>query len=637
MSSLNYPFITLKTPKEVIGSTLDNKANHAIYQAITINTSISNAKLNGLFNTSMEIPGIRTGSKSELTYPIKRLIEDNLIQQIFTLQYAEGMGFQVQTSYIAIPQDKPDKIDNVFTQVLEQSVKNITNYIDNIIIFDTISFAKELKLNLEQNAVFSSNNYPTAILDPFSSIAKYSSEIPLNKGVIDGTATEIEQELILAGKIAKLTDGVFIPIADKDLLARYETADRFIKDEIYPLHKTKTQEEIEKINHEEEIISMEKFGDQGLDLKRKRAEILDKAISAAFSGSAHYPGSLAIMTVLLLDRLANDKYKAKEEEEIKQGYESYLKTMAKTSTRWIEMILFLDQKIIGDTHPEIWVKLKKDKRISFTTWIHKGNEYYILSNKDKSVIVKSITDMSDHPPSEKWKILAFRQLVEDTEKSIPDIFSDKKTIKAYGSLLKKAYVAYFPWYYPFLIHFSFFLDLFFKKAKDSIKAEQEAQKKRKEKQDNEKNNKLAAEKLKRIEESKADRTKHQIIMSIEDIAFKSEKIPFYTDVMKLSNIENEAYFDEMLKNENFQLIPLKKNAGKEETVVLFPIDHQWRGREARLKSVLNKQINVLTEKHGEKKILLPFKLLYNILGKQSKSPESSSVTLAEDDKETISL
>lgn len=613
-------FLNLLTPKDVVGINLDNRANHALFQAINQSTTMSNARMAALFNTDNEVPGIRVNSKAELVYPLKKLLEARLIQQLFFLIFNEEEGIVAKTCFVALPVEKQEKLINIYANILEQSIKNIQSYLNGYLKFDESQFAKELETNLAREPALSSQIYPISIFEPFKQIDSLDSEIPLHKSVIEATKSEIEQELILKQNIVKIEDDIYFPINENDLLRRYEIADAFIVNKLCPLHKTENAE-IEKINHEEDLYRLDRYTKRETNHKKRRAELLDKILSAKHNNSS-YPGNLAVLTVLLLDNKAKELYKKQEESLIQTEYDSNCKIIINNSDDWANLLHFFDEEKISSMHPESWEKLKKDKKFINNPWLSKGKEIHLLAVKNRPTFVKIIKSMYHNPPSDKWKVLAFKELLEKAEPSMTDLFKDKELIKIYGLVLKKAYVSYFPWYYPILIHFKFFLDRFFAHAKLKIKEEQEIQRQKKEKNDLEIARKKESEKLKQLAENKNIRLKNEIISILEKIFFTEESIPFFTSVMNQCNINSEEQFTEVIQNEKFQIINLKKNAEKEDMVILFPLDHEWRGRESKLKNVLHKKINTLATKPGDaKKEIFPYKMLYNHLNRQSDKKE----------------
>ena len=113
-----------------------------------------------------------------------------------------------------------------------------------------------------------------------------------------------------------------------------------------------------------------------------------------------------------------------------------------------------------------------ERYLACASWYLPKEEVYVFAPRRLSAFLNCISDMNRSMPEATWKILAVKILIEANEKYLQSLFTNENTVKMYGNLLSKAYMDYFPWYYPLFIYFTFFRNIFFASAKIKIETEQ---------------------------------------------------------------------------------------------------------------------------------------------------------------------
>lgn len=628
MGIINHSFLELKTPKDSIAASLNNKTNFLIYQEILKSTTINASKNKKLFTIKNEVPEARLKSWGEMSYPLKRLMEDSLIQQLLIFQYNEVAGLTVGTCFIAAPLEKADSIYTIYENILDQSIKNIHAYLDNSVKFNANNFKKELEANLTNRLPLTPINYPENLTDIFWQIEDSYFDVPLEYEVRTGMIGELEDELIHTNKIIKMGEGIYLPITPDHIKDKFEATDDFIKTSIYPLYKQIIGNEIEAINENEEEYRLNPFHEISTAFPRDRAEILHSVISPKYN--EHYPGELAIMTVLLLEPKANEFYQKEQDESIKKKLDEYRNIIINTSEIWQEIIHFFAEETLKSVHPKVWSKLQTDKSLTYAPWYLKKESIDVYAPRNNISFQNIIKSMNAYPPDASWKILAFKNLLETNEHLMPNLFTNQDTIKQYGNLLKKAYLDYFPWYYPILVHFKFFRDIFFTSAKAKIQAEQLYLRNKSDAKKREAEKKAQLERKKNIKDKASLKQRKELIECMDILYFKDNIIPTRKTLLDKCNFENSSILETILHMHKFQFISISKGDG-ENSAILYPMDHEWRGKESRLKNMLHKKIEAFVEKEqDDKKYILPYKLLYNYLTALNKMPLDSMDELKED-------
>ena len=632
MANEDYIFLEIKLPKEALGNSLDNKMNHALYQAILANTTQSGANLMGLFNTSMDVPGVRVHAESDLDSPLKRLLDDELIQMLIYITYDEyDKSLDILPCFIGIPQDRYENLTSIYIKTIDQSVKSIEFYISSL-AFDEEEYYRELEANLNQPKPLTSAEYRFSVVEPFVKANNWNKEVKIPKIVLDTTREELARELAAKKVAVRFEDDKFFYL-DKTLSKRIDLAGKLIKEKIAPLYQDSLGNELAPIASAENKYFEKPFAKPTSEFHFQRADLINKHLLA--QGKSNYPGRLALLTVIFLHEHASEQYNTDWENNINEEFRDIKTLITAPGEEWPDIVFYFSEDRIKTINPVVWDKLLSDKDLAATEWHLKDDTSFAIIHKKLSSFRKAIRSMAVTPPPEKWKILAFKQLLEITEPDLPDIFQEGELVRIYGHLLRVAYMNYFPWYYPLLIHFAFFRDLFFKNAKLRINAEQDFL--GQVNAERQSANKKAS--AKREQASKAnDRTneiKNRLISILDQIYFTEKKIPVVQDVINQSGFP-EAEVSSCIKTTRFQIFRLRKEDNQGNSILIYPIDHEWRGRSAKLQKILHDQVEAFKQGGKEKsKEAFPYNRLYNHLTKSKSAPASAGKKEETDPYETF--
>ncbi|MEQ9367153.1 MAG: hypothetical protein RIF32_23165, partial [Leptospirales bacterium] len=190
---------------------------------------------------------------------------------------------------------------------------------------------------------------------------------------------------------------------------------------------------------------------------------------------------------------------------------------------------------------------------------------------------------------------AVKHILEEHEDDFRYLFDDTDFLVSYGAMLRRVYINYIPWYLRLLLSFgiTWFQDYSFQLAKKAIQAEQGSlavrNRQREEERKLEKDEERKVE-LNRIREASAA---NQIVEQL-DAAFFGERgrVPSLgeiQDAVAAHSKMEETTFQEMLRKDNFQIAPMPgKDAAPRDAVLLYPLNHEWRTRAARLRRVLER-------------------------------------------------
>ncbi|MBP9887856.1 MAG: hypothetical protein KBF93_16275 [Leptospiraceae bacterium] len=605
-----HSFLNLRTPKDSVASSLNNKTGYSLYQLILKSSTIANSKSGNLFSDPELVMGNKLESRNDIIYPMKRLMEDKLILHLFYLSFDPSKEVKAQSCFISMPTEKSDSIESIYKNILNTSVQNIILYIENDLKYHPDRFKNELSLNLKQNLNLRPENYPMSLIKIFPRIENTINDIPLDIAIKEALLDDIEEELIIRKKIIRVEKGLYFPISNNSMIEKFTIADEFIKKEITPIYYSVVGREIDAINNQETIYKMEPFQEPLTSFAKDRAEILHRTISPYHS--EEYPGELAIMTVLLFEKFVLENLIQKEERYINEEVENFLEKFLAPSKSWRDILHFILEETIQKMHPKIWDRLKTDKSLAYTSWYLASEEVYLFAPRRVSAFLDCIKDMNIQPPDLTWKILAFKNLLETNEKYLPGLFSKPENIQLYGALLSRAYMDYFPWYYPLLIYFKYFRDIFFASAKKKIEDKQwelagRINTKKKEAE------KTRIIKYKKITDEKVlESHRREIIDCMDTLYFKENTIPTKQLLFQKCRLQNSEVLENTLKKCRFQIVSIPGDEQASKHAVIYPLDHEWRSKESRLKKMLHKKIEDLEmNPYNDKKIVIPYRLVFN--------------------------
>lgn len=627
-----HSFLNLRTPKDSVASSLNNKTGYALYQLILKSSTNANSKSGSLFSDPDLVIGNKFESHSDLIYPIKRLMEDKLILHLFSLSYDISKEMKIQSFFISMPSEKSDSIEQIYKNIINTSVQNIVLYIDNDLKYHPDRFKSELSKNLKQNLILRPENYPMSLIKIFPQIENTINDIPLDISVKEAILDDIEEELILRKKIIRLERGLYFPVSATSMIEKFIIADEFCKKEIVPIYYSVVGKEIDAINNQETVYNMEPFQEPLTSFAKDRAEILHRTIAPYHEDQ--YPGELAVMTVLLFEKFVLENLIQKEETMIREEEGKLLEKFLVVSKNWRDILHFIPEETIQKIHPKVWDRLKSDNSLAYTSWYLANEEVYLFAPRKVSAFLDCIKDMNLQPPELTWKILAFKNLVETNEKYLSGLFSNPDNIKLYGKLLSRAYMDYFPWYYPLLIYFKFFRDIFFASAKKNIENKQwelagriNSKKKEAEKARIIKYKKITDEKL-------LESRRREIIDCLDQVYFKENSVPTKQMLFQKCRLQNSELLEATLKKCRFQIVTIPGEDNASKHAVVYPLDHEWRSKESRLKKMLHKKIEDLEmNPFADKKLVIPFKLVFNHIlsynmirvSQESESDENGSI------------
>lgn len=570
------------------GANLSEKTHHAVYKAIKSVSALDQIKNGNIFHAGVKIPELENldyGRKEALEV-LQRLISDQLIAQVFWMDFDPGANKLVITPcYIANWGDDRIGPEQLFQELLMQSVENIEQFLRNRPVFNRDQIWKDLQKDVKSPSVPDLSQLPTSTVDPLAPIQPSAFDFVPPAEMLRVARDEIREELIRRGAVVYLLEYGLLPIRDEEVVVRFEACADFMLSHIIPEHRANAalKSELHSISTQEEAYHLEGFVRKTADFTHKKATAVKKHLLSSPGRTSRFPGSLAVEQVLQLHPFVEKKYREGWEKEMDHQHKEIRESILGLGVDVADQIRFFSEEDRESIPPEIWRRLINDNGFFHSTWERNDGTYHVLCKKNPAIFPELVNIMLNMGPENHWKILAFRFLIEKYESTFPELFHDSDFVDAYGRLLRRAYMSLIPWYYRLLMFLGLrsIVDAAFQNAKKKIQEDQERlAAKNQEKRDNRDKQKIVERKEKAGQAETLEFTR-RIVESLERHYFDRGVPPLVKDVAQEFPDRKEEEFREFIKKQGFKQLDFEG-----DKILLYPVDHQWRVRAIKLRKRL---------------------------------------------------
>jgi hypothetical protein len=595
-----YSFLDILSESEGLarGANLSEKVNHGVYKAIQSMTTVAHARRNQLFTLDTEVPDIINLTRKDLGTVVGRLMGDRLVAQIFRLEFDPGQDEPALVScFVAHPTDEKTNPALIYNETVMASVQALESLLTGRppVSADAILEDFEADFSVEVNRPLA---LPAHLVDLFGAVHASKFDMVPAPELVQKTIADIQTELLYRGKIQELLNYGLMPMRDTEIVPRLDTAIDFLDTKVVPRYKNKgsLKRALEAIAMEESAYHLDDFVPPTPEFAMRRAESVRSAIQSdpAYRGG-RFQGGLAVEVILALAPLAKQKYLERHRREIAQAHKDFREKLINISNDWQDTILFLSSEEKEKIPPEVVRELTSDPELLVGAWHRRDGIVHVYIRSSADAVRAIVRALSIVPPDRAWQALAVKHILEEHEDDFRYLFDDTDFLVSYGAMLRRVYINYIPWYLRLLLSFgiTWFQDYSFQLAKKAIQAEQGSlavrNRQREEERKLEKDEERKVE-LNRIREASAA---NQIVEQL-DAAFFGERgrVPSLgeiQDAVAAHSKMEETTFQEMLRKDNFQIAPMPgKDAAPRDAVLLYPLNHEWRTRAARLRRVLER-------------------------------------------------
>ncbi len=595
MGQGKYPFLEILKEQEAIarGANLSDKVTHAVYKAIKNLSSADSAKKNLLFTLNTNVPEILNLTKKDLQQVVQRLMGERLVTQLFRIEFDPASGAtRILSCFVTQPPAERESLLQIYSEVNEQSLRTMETFLSTRAAMSSDAAWADLETDLAATRVPESAALPGTLVDLFSGIHASKFDVLPAPELISATIREIEDELIFRGKVVRIVDYGFLPVRDLEILDRFELTSDFFTAKVIPLYMNRgtVKRDLEQIQIEEGVYRADPFAAPTSEFASRKAVLLKNAVVATLQTrgqGARYPGALAVEILIMLEQRARTKYQERARAEQMERHQAFKKKLVHSAT-WTDAIRFVTEEEASSMPPDAWNRLLADHDLIQGLWEDISGTVHVFVRNDQSAFRILVRGMADLPGSLQWQVLAMKLLLEKYEDRFRELFEDPEFVRSYGQLLRQVYMDFIPWYHRFLLQFGilWFQDRAFSYAKAAIGKTQENRAVR----NKEKSKAEAA----RREEEKKTKTKdlqnlasvNQVFAALDNLYLGQSRIPTITEVRALCpDVPLEGFVD-FLREEGFQLVG--GGASLEESLVLYPLNQEWRTRAPRLRRVMDK-------------------------------------------------
>lgn len=579
------------------GANLSDKINHAVLKAIKGASTRQTVKANQHFTLDTFVPDIVNLTKADLRRVISRLIAERVVVQIFRLEYSPGHEQMLLVPcYLANANEEENQIVSLFNDTVFQSITAVESFLDARPPADRNAFVAELEVDLTSERVPPMEKLPRTVVDPFASVHAKNFDIVPPAELLSVTVTDIRKELIRRNRVRVIPDYGLMPVRETDILDRLEICDDFLVKRLVPKYRNRgsCKRELEQISMEEAAYSVEAHATPTGQFMARRAQTIKKAVLASMppGKGVRFPGTLAVEIILQLEPLARERYEERARSENARSVRDFKEQLTALDGPWQDLIRFVRFDEVDKYHADVWQRLLEDSELIHAYWQTAEGLHHVFARREPAVFRRLVHGMASLPPERKWQILAMRALLEQHE-SKPEfkaLFDDPAFVESFGKLLRLCYMDRIGWLHRLLLQLGilWFQDRSFQIAKQSIRNEQERLRVRNDariKEHREKRDKERAEKVARVQDlTRANR----IIEVLDQLYLTDRHIPSVADVRARVTEFSPEEFHLTLRRERFQIIAPPKGVDPDQGILLYPLNHEWRSRAARLRKMLDR-------------------------------------------------
>jgi len=582
---MNKKFLHPFTRKEAFakGISFDNKAKHEVLQQADTHSTVSKAKNGNLLQVE-NIHSLLDGkiNESSIDKIVIELKFDNMITTLPGLKFDRSTGKLTPVLYlVSLPETRTSGLADIYEACLEFSSKEVSHYIESVEWFDRDHFWDDLNSSLMEDMttdVF----YPHIIFDIQSIFHQLNIPFSIDPEIINDYKIDFSTKLLHSRMGIDVGDNKIFLFTESDLPEIAKALSSFFSNRILPGYSEFPQirRETEVIDKQEELYNSDHPNQKTFLFTEARARVVFSYLSReAYPDQPNFPGRLPLLMICKLEEKINEVY---EKEHIENIFSQYREIKSRLSSEgsWRELVLFFTENELESYYPQSIDKLRKDKEILNTTWYTKDNTYHVFMKLNIDYFFTVVEGMKELTNKEAWKVLAVRNLLENSTKIKPEInpFYNQAFSVKYGKLMKAAYSVHMPFLYNFLLSLKVGIlnTLIFKSIKRKVFDQQQILKTKYRatrqfiKQSIKKSSNEQSSFIKRLI------TRNRILEELDFFYFKQNSVPSVHDVTaRFPNI-NEATFKQFLKEFEFELISIKGSDSWKDKIIFYPKSPSWK-------------------------------------------------------------
>ena len=595
----------LHTKKEasVKGAYLERPEKFDIMALIEDKMTIKNAK-SSLLITYKELVNALSGRYSETSIH-KTLIElklDNLIAVVPGISFSDlNRKLTAESFIICRPEKKSYDISDVYNELIEKSAEAIIAFAKEGYDFNRDAFWKDLESSMledENSEVFFSEIYFS--ID--SILQSGDFELSFEQTIYNRFKLDVIKVLALKRKVIEFFNHRIFLISPGNLEEVSRTLTAFFSNRILPQFEniSVVARELDVIQLQEEMESLESNKQQHFNFTAAKAYVVQKYFEEEkYKKREYYPGRILFTLIHELEKFISEFGEKQSIEFVYNKFVELKNIICNRDKEIVQPIYFFTENDIQKFPLESVEKVQNERTIVSTTWERRSGTVYVFMEMTSQNFNDSLDLLKKLPSRDLWKILAFRKLLQDSQKIKADInpFNDPVFHKNYSLMLNNAYQCIVPFYYNFFlwIQIGFIQNMVYQRIKKLLVerqktlAEENQHRRFLKKQQKFHEVTLKKKLLKRL------LVRNRILEELDFFYFKQNLIPSVGDIKERFPDIQEKKFMEIIREFEFLLIPTESLVQSAQKILYYPKSVTWGYNLEKIKSNIELWLRLAAE------------------------------------------
>ena len=586
---LKYSFLRVRREKEsiILGISPTNKTQQEIIKVTKNLSTVQNAGKGGLLSFKKSIVDQLQIDEKVMVQNLVSLVNNQFLCQIPVFEFEPSDAeIHIVPYFITHPgDDKNFSIANLFEELIVCS-------------FKALKYWYEAKAKVSKDDQFSEfdwylsgNTTPfkgsSNIFNCYQVLKEFHNGIPIYDEVISYIAKDIERRFIELNLAINLNNFGILFIKTREVHEIFENAESFMHDRmIEPMLLNSNYRIIleptlieKKLYYEANDFPF-KTTKYSVDLAKQIRQIKEREDSIN-------PNELLSLNIIIeLDSSVDNYYQNIWKDDCENVKKEFKRNITAPSSKWTNLITFIQHSDSMRYPPDVWKDILVDRDIYYIKWQAPKSTVHIFTGREHSFIRSLVVGMITISSNEHWKAVALKYLIDKNEKTLRPLLIDANFSVIYQELNKKVYTPYVPWYFRILmfIPLQSLLEIFYEKAREKIKHEQDLLSFK---------NEAAIQKINKD----VDRKKEELVNKVKNNFFtdsmkrvldnfylKNKVVPSLKEIQQAyPEIDNII---DKLRSRSFRIISLPVRGGDNVEVIMYPDDEQWRMKKDNLISSL---------------------------------------------------
>ncbi|MDH5718522.1 MAG: hypothetical protein OEZ22_12925 [Spirochaetia bacterium] len=558
---------------------INDKVGYMLYQKIQFFCTKANAKYGNLLSYNQlqtEMPDVPI---NKIHQSLKMLTENKLALQLFFYHFNDSINQLIFSPvFVTKPKQTTINVFDLYEALSVESAVSISKYLEK----RESSFLSDFSLDLQKDISSDFNVNYSSIVSSLQNIDTQKFEVIPDNNVLNFLLKDIKENLIKNDKVLDIEDFGILPVYENVVLKQYDKIVDFFNDKVSVKYKNEASfyRSFKSISLEESVYNEDKLKPRTSKFNVDKAKALKTCLETKYgSEKTKYAGKLTIESLIKLEKIIEKKLQDEWIEKKEKLYFELKEKILDKNVKWSDLIVTINEEEKFEIPDDVWDKLLSDEQILNTKWNKHKKTLHAFLRKDPKVFELLVNNMIYLSSDKMWQVLLIKSFLDESDDEMSTLFSNKSFTKQYGKILKKAYIAYMPWYFKlfFLFLLPGFKDTSFNHAKTKIRVEQKKYEKENQNYYKRIIESKNSDRDRKLVQIRKDNYKNKITSKLDSYYF-SKKISFpdIQTIKKEITEMTEKEFENILKEFYFVSIPVSGNEDIKSRVLYYPKNQDFR-------------------------------------------------------------